>query len=402
MKNGITMTLRDVWDGIRSQPGRVGIACLAIALGMAVLTILISIMGGLKEKSARITNELGANVVAIIQNNDQNKNPANNLLEKHAAFLARNIPGSLVSSLRSYKVPTLGTDDMLSVVATDSSFLRIKQWKMFEGRFFDVNDINNRERHAVVSKPLSDRWAWETGDLVMLNDIPFKIIGIVSTGGATYETEVGDAGLIMGEHLLFVPNTIYPYWISESNNPMESVDAIYLKVPDSRDFEGVVSTAMSLMSQPGYRIEGISWVTSGSLLKGIKKLQKTIGGVVGSIAMLCLALGGILLMTLMIENIRGRVVEIGLRRALGASKMDIAALFTLEAILVTGTATLVGILVSHSMIIWFGDLFPVELQLGFGSFFLPFVAAIFLTILFSYWPARLAANITPAEALRND
>jgi len=396
------MALRDVWDGARSQPGRVGIACLAIALGMAVLTILISIMGGLKEKSARITSELGADVVAIVQNKDQGNKAASSLLEKHAAALANSIPGSLVSTLRRYRVPTLGTDEMLSVVATDSSLQRIKQWKMSAGRFLDVYDINDRERHAVISKSLSDRWAWKTGDLVMLNNLPFKVVGIVSTGGTANDAEVGEAGLIMGEHLLFVPKTVAPYWVSKADNLINSVDAIYLKAPESRDLEGIVSTAISLMSQPGYRAEDVSWVTSESLLEGIKKLQKTIGSVVGSIAFLCLALGGILLMTLMVENIRNRVVEIGLRRALGASKKDIAAMFTLEALLVTGTATLAGVTVSLFIITWFGNLFPVEFKAGFGSFFLPLIAAVFLTVLFSYWPARLAANITPSEALRNE
>ncbi len=402
MKGSFRSTWLDIRDGIRSQPGRFGVACLAIGLGMAVLTVLISILSGLNMKSKRLSDELGANVVAILSQNDRGRNSQNLLHEDHAAFLEKNLPGSIVSMQRSYKVPTLGTKEMLSVVATDSSLLQVRQWPMLEGRFLDKEDINKRERHIVVSRSLSERWGWKVGDLVMLDRFPFKVIGLLAPGGGGSDAEVGDAGLLLGENVVFIPNSIRPFWEKKKVWTAGSVDALYLKIPDNLDVDQALPRLQALFSQPGFKVEGLSFVTPASLVAGIKSLQKTLASLVGSVALLAIVLGGITLMTLMLENIRSRVMEIGLRRAMGATGRDIAVLFVSEALLVTFVATLAGTVLSLLLLFLKGDLLPVEINIGTGSVLIPLVTALILTLVFSYWPARLAAAISPSEALRNE
>jgi ABC-type antimicrobial peptide transport system permease subunit len=105
-------------------------------------------------------------------------------------------------------------------------------------------------------------------------------------------------------------------------------------------------------------------------------------------------------MSLMVANVRDRVTEIGLRRALGATRNDISFMFIYEAFLISGTAAVMGIVVTHLLLLLFKNAIPVPLKMGITSMFLPFAAAVILSICFSYWPAKLAARIEPAEALR--
>lgn len=402
MKSRPDSTLRDVWDEIRTQMVRVGLTFLAIAIGIASLTVLIAVLGGLKEKSRQIVKELGVNVVGILQQGEVDQNArAGSLQERHASLLAMNLPNCPVSTTHSYKVPTLGIQKLLSVVATDNSLIHIRQWKLCDGRFLDHWDIKNRERNAVVSRSLSRLWDWKVRDLIMLQNTPFKIVGVVEVGGGALDTELGDSGLILGERVVFVPKTVKPYWASNPTDPSSTVDAIFMRVPASENFAHVVSTAQRLLLQQDH-IKGLSWVTPESLIQGVKKMQNTIKLTVGSIAMLCLILGGTTLMSLMVSNVRDRVTEIGLRRALGASQWDIAFLFVTEACVVTGTAAVAATLLTHLLLVLGRHIFPVPLKLGLASIFIPLIIAVVLGIIFSYWPAKLAAKITPSEALRNE
>jgi len=400
MKNRWIFILRDIWDGIRTQPGRIGLALLAIAIGVSSLTILVAVLGGLKEKSRQIIQELGVNVIAIIQEKGDSQNITSQLEEYHASLLAFNLPGCRISTIRRYESPTLGTNETLTVIATDSSLIQIRQWRLKDGRFLDRTDIENRERNAVVGEFLSKLWNWRVGNLVMLRNTPFKIVGIVDVGGGALDVESGGSNLILGERVIFVPKTVTPNWMASYNNPGKSLDAIFLSVPTSLNFGHTLSKAQRLLSQPERRVEHISWVTPESLIRGIKRLQDTIGITVGSIVILCLVLGGTALMSLMVANVRDRVTEIGLRRTLGATEWDIAFLFVIEACLVTGTASLAGTTLTHILLLLGRHALPVPVRLGLMSILIPLGVSILLGMIFSYWPAKVAARITPSEALR--
>ena len=395
-------TLRDVWDGIRTQPGRVGLSFLAIGVGIASLSILMAVLGGLWERSQQIVQELGVNVIGILRQGEAGRNAVAGLQERDASLLARNLPECTVSTIRLYKVPTLGTRALLSVVATDSSLIRVKQWKLDTGRFLDHRDIENRERNAVVSRSLGTLWNWRVGDLIMLSDLPFRIVGIVSVASGALDPELGDLGLMLGERVVLIPKTITPYWVTDQEPPEPVVDAILLRVPTFLSLADVLSAAQRLLSQSGDRMSHISWVTPESLIRGLKKLQNTIQLTVGGVALLCLALGGTTLMSLMVANVRERVTEIGLRRAMGASQWDVAVLFVLEACVVTGAAAATATLGTHLLLIRFREALPVPLKLGSTSIAVPLCVAIILGMIFSYWPAMAAAKIMPAEALRNE
>lgn len=416
MGSRLISTFMDVWDGIRTQPGRVGLSFMAIAIGIASLTVLIAILSGLGEKSRQVVKELGVNVVGILQQGGAGQDAKGGLQERHASFLSINLPGSYVSTTRLYNVPTLGTNKLLSIVATDSSLIHIRQWKLHNGRFLDPQDIKNRERNVVVSKSLSKLWNWKVGNIIMLRNTPFKIVGIVEIGGGALDTEMGDSSLVFGERVAFVPKTISPYWVSNLNTPQattrylasnlrdpgSTIDAIFIKAPTYENFTNVVSTAQRLLLQPEYHLKGVSWVTPESLIKSIKKLQNTIRLTIGSVAVLSLILGGTTLMSLMVANVWDRVTEIGLRRALGASQRDIALLFVIEGCAVTGVAAIVAILGTHLLLSISSEAFSIPLKLGLESILVPLVVALVLGIVFSYWPAKSAAKITPSEALRNE
>lgn len=396
-------SLRDIADDVRARPGRAGLSFLAIAVGMTALTVLLAVLGGLQDRARQIVQELGVNVLAVVQQKPEVPNPDQPRLgDRHVDLLAANLPGADVSGVRRYDVPTPGSERQLQVIATDQHLLGIRQWTLRDGRFLDEHDLRTRERSAVISTALADQWQWKVGDIILLRDTPFRVVGVVHISAGALEGEAADAALVPGERPVFVPRTIPPYWLSTRITPEPELDALFVKVWDADAFPRAIATTRALLAHPDQRLANLSIVTPDVLLKRVRRLQNTIKLTVGSIAALCLVLGGTTLMSLMVANVRDRVTEIGLRRALGATAADIAGLFVLEAVLVTTAAALAGAGLTTAALALARSRFPVPLSLGWWSVLAPVCIAVVLGAVFAFWPARAAARISPSEALRNE
>ncbi|MCZ7591735.1 MAG: ABC transporter permease [Kiritimatiellae bacterium] len=403
MSEQLQGALRDIADDIRARPGRAGLAFLALGVGMTALTVLLAVLGGLEARAKRIVEELGAQVFAITQASASNpQQNSTRLNASRAELLATHLGSDAVSGIQFFENVSAGGDRQVRVIATDENLLNIRPWVISEGRFIDKHDMHNRERVAVVDAMIAREWNWRVGDTVQLREIPFRLIGLLSIGADALESESTERALSPGERAVFVPRSLPPYWQFTTPAPDLPLDALYVRAPAGQPMERAVALARELLSQPDQRLEQLSFLTPDVLLQRLRKLQDTIRFTAGSIALLCLILGGTTLMSLLVANVRERVTEIGLRRALGATARDIAGLFVLEAILLTGAAALVGAL-GAGAILWLArGRFPIDLRLDASVLFTPLLVATLLGAAFSFWPARAAARISPAEALRNE
>lgn len=393
------MTLRDIGDSIASRPTRFAVSFLAVAIGIVSLVLLLAVLSALNAKSQRLVQDLGVNVVGILRLAPMNE--SNGLRQRHAALISRNFESLTVSTMRRYHVPTLGTRQRLTVVATDHNMAILRGWPVVSGRFLDEEEIRNGVRSAVVSRALSAEWGWKVGHVVYLRDTPFTVVGIVDVGGSALDTEEGDPRLILGDRVVMVPHSVPPYWERGNTTPGDAVDALFVRGQHARS-DTLQLALKRMLSHPDQRAGELAWVTPASLLRGINQLKDSITITAGTISALCLVLGGTALMSLMVANVRDRITEIGLRRALGATRADIAVLFILEAVVVTVTAGLLGTLLAHLALFLTAGKWPVPVRADAWSMMIPPFTAAAMGTLFSYWPARTAARIAPSEALRNE
>lgn len=390
----------DVAEGIRARPARTALALLALAVGIAAWVVLSAVLDGLDHRSRAIVRELGIQVFGII-GDEGSAGGRHYFGRNHVDFLAANledcrVSGVLVDSLR---VP--GDRSAVGVVATDANLRHVRGWRRVEGRFLEQEDIRTRARVVVLSREVSRQWQRHVGEVVTLRGLPFRIVGVVDSGAGGGAPEVTRAGAGLGSRLLFVPWSAPAPW-REGKTRRPAVEAVYVRGHDEPAYGRALSRSIRLLRQPDQAVAGLSWVTPDVLLDGIRRLQRTIRWTAGSVAALCLLLGGVTLMSLMVANVRDRVPEIGLRRALGATGGDIAALFVTESLVVTGLAALVGTLSARILLLPVGGALPVPVHIGWPALVAPGLGAVLLGSLFSLAPARLAARIVPSEALRNE
>lgn len=396
--------LRDIYDGLRARPGRLGLSVFALAIGIAALTILLAVLGGLSDQSKRILSTLGANVFAVVQEGGNRGGEV--LQQEHISLLRENLAGYDIAGTREHAVDVPGRKDKLTVVATDAPLAELRGWTLMRGRFIDELDNREFRRVAVITPALarSDEQArgWQVGDTIQLGRRPYAIVGMVKPTGGAVEQGGAGAGLVPGERVVFVPAETPPYWETRGREWRDTVDMFFVRVPPGVAMASGQTAVRTLLGQPDLRLGGLGWITPERLLERVTRLQRTIRWTVGSIAWLCLILGGTTLMSLMVANVNERVTEIGLRRAIGATPGDISRLFVVEACLVTALAALLGSGITHLVLRATGERFPVPIRLDAETFLIPFAVAVVLGMVFSWWPARAAAQIAPSEALRND
>lgn len=397
-RSGLRFWARDLWEGVRSEPGRVGLAFLAVAIGFTALTLLLAVLDGLQARAQELVRELGANVMAVLPESRGTADAPPILTRARADRLARQLPECRVSAARRYEVGMpADKNSRVTVLATDERLLPLRGWTLESGRNLDPHDVRDGARHIVISAALSRRWSAGPGALVSLDQVSFRVVGVASIGGGGLEQESANPRLQTGELVVLMPHSAPVAWGDKTPDALGRADELFIQVPSGRPVEEWRPVARDLLGDAG-----LSWITPDVLLRGVRRWQQAVRLAGGSIALLCLVLGGTTLMSLMVANVRDRLPEIGLRRAIGAAPADIARMFTMEACLVTGLAALAGMGAAGLLVEILRRQLDVPVRLEGFVLLWPLGAAAVLGILFSYWPARLAARISPAEALRNE
>jgi len=395
--------LQDLWESVRSEPGRVGLSFLAVTLGTVALVALMSVLGSLRERARQIVEELGAQVVAVGPDISTSAEKPADLRVRHVDLLKAGLPGCRISSIRITTLPVGGVDDWTQVTLADENLAQVRGWRIERGRFLDRADLEGCQRNAVISRDLSSRLKIGVGKSIVLDRTPFTVVGILALEGGAWNIGMGEEQGLWGAAAgIFIPAStpIERSWMPFSE--ISRIHQIYIKVPAGLRVDDVSGMVRRLLRDPSLSMGRLKIVTPESLLVQVRRIQNTVRVAGGSVALLCLILGGTTLMSLMVANVRDRIPEIGLRRALGATGRDIATLFVVEACLVTGAAALAGSVLGLVVLAAAKTQFQAPLSITPAVVLMPFLVSIALGGAFAYWPARQAAGITPSEALRND
>lgn len=401
--HGAKALLQDLWESMRSEPGRVGLSFLAVTLGTVALVALLSVLGNLSDRARQVVDALGANVFAVGPVFGRSSERPADLRAHHVALLRAALPDCEISAIRRTTVPMGGVDDWTQVTLVDEHLAAVRGWRLERGRFLDRADLVDRQRNAVISRDLSSKLRITLGNSVVLDQIPFTVVGILGVDMGSAKVGTGDDPGLWGTAAgIYIPVTtpVERSWMPFSE--ISRVHQIFVKAPPAVEISSVVAAVQRLFRDPSLAMGDLEYVTPESMLVQVRRIQNTVRVAGGSVAFLCLVLGGTTLMSLMVANVRDRIPEIGLRRALGATGKDIAMMFVVEACLVTGAAAFVGSAVGVAVLWIARSQFDAPLSMSQSVVLVPFLVSILLGGVFAYWPARQAAGVTPAEALRNE
>lgn len=389
-------------DSFRASKLRFALTALGMVIGTASVILVVTI--GLTGRQF-ILNEIqkiGTNQIEVEYSGGgavgAEKVLYNDFLtrEDEKAVLAA-VPGVVASS------PVLQAHDRISFgggVVKDTLALGVSpQYKavrnliVLSGRFFDEQDESAHMMVAVVTVPFArDMFGSEDAALgkeFTIQGIPFTIVGIFKESVDTFgQTEIADQTILI------------PFSVARYFTGTDDVKQIYFtirtmdEVPEAtREIQRVIQSRHKPNSV--YKTFDLR-----ELLSTADRISMALIAVLVLVAAVTLAVGGVGIMNIMLANVRARIREIGIRKALGATYREVKLQFLAEAVIISLSGGLIGCLVGLAVPLSIRLFSNYELPISMWSVVIALAAAIAVGVVFGTVPATRAAQMNPVEALK--
>jgi putative ABC transport system permease protein len=283
------------------------------------------------------------------------------------------------------------------VVGTLPSYAVAGRLRVAEGRFLAALDEQDRKRVAVLGATLASRlfpFGAALGERVRLGSDWFTVVGVLEDRASPR----GRSGPIRSRDVNAC--AFVPLGALATGGTADGVDELVLRVDGAEQVRAAAEATRAVLRRTA-QSDGYELVVPREILRQKERTQRVFNVVTGAVAAISLLVGGIGIMNIMLASVAERRHEVGIRRAVGASRRDIAAQFLTESALLTaigGALGLVGGLVGSSAV---QHLAGWPTALAPGATVLALVTAVAVGIGFGAYPAWRAAHLEPMAALRS-
>jgi len=299
------------------------------------------------------------------------------------------------------------------ILGTTPDYLHIKNLRLRRGRFLSEPDQEKSANVVVLSAGAAERlfnFEDPVGQTLRLGSMVFQIVGVLYPQGS------GNAipGAMSGQDFnqdVYIPLSAARNRFGELqlivssgsfNLERNQLSEITLTVCNEDLVSQTAAMARKLLGDAHPKTSDIEVQVPLELLHQAEEEKRIWNMVLGSIAGISLLVGGIGIMNIMLATVTERTREIGIRRALGAKRIDITVQFLVESVVLSATGGLLGIVfgIGVPMVVtYFSD---IDAYLQWWPMPLTFLISVGIGVLFGVYPARRAALMDPIEALRHE
>lgn len=387
---------------LRANRLRTFLTALGLVIGNASVILVVTISLTSRDYILQQIEGIGSNIVygQYVVGSQQTSSVVTADFVKMADVQAvrQQLAGQIVAATgveSTYTRMTInGKEQDIQVNGSDEYYPAVRNLVIEAGRFFDGSDVALRQKVALLTDKLAKRLYGgqqaAIGQRIKIHDLQFTIAGV-------FREKVSSFGLseLAGESVL-VPITVINYFV-----PVERIDPIYVQVksPDDVQFvTGQVRQILESRHRPGarYTVENLT-----AILDAAKQIAMVLTVVLILVSAIALVISGIGIMNIMLVTVSERTREVGVRMAVGASRRDILQQFLLEAVIISVSGGVAGILL--------GVAIPLSVRYLVDSVFIPisklsiliaFTVSFLVGLIFGLLPANRAARLNPTEALR--
>jgi putative ABC transport system permease protein len=265
------------------------------------------------------------------------------------------------------------------------------------GRFFKNSEDLTRQRVAVVGPTVVDNLGLATpealiGESIRIRSIMFTVVGVYKAKGQT--------GFQNPDDNVFIPINTARFRVL-GNNRVRSISVLAPsedQIPETMaEIEKILRRMHKL--RPG-KDDDFQIRNASDFLSTAAETTQVFGLLLAGIAAVSLLVGGIGIMNIMLVSVTERTREIGIRKALGATKLNILFQFLIEAVVLCLVGGAIGIVLGAGGAVLFHRSFGWNTEVGLSSVWIAFGFSAFIGVVFGVYPARRAAGMDPIVALR--
>jgi putative ABC transport system permease protein len=389
-------------DSFRASKVRFALTALGMVIGTASVILVVTIGMTGKQYILELIQKIGTNSVELeyagggvtaaerVRYNDY-------LTREDEKAVDAQLPGVMYSS------PVLEMHDRISfgggvvkdtlVLGVSPQYRSIRNLIVTEGRFLDEEDDLAHIKCAVVTEVFAkERYGSPdaaVGQTFEISGIPFTIIGVFKEGVETFgQSEIQDQTILI------------PYSVARYFTGSERVNQIYFSMRSMDEVPDAQKEIVRIV-QSRHRANSVYKAqTLKQLLTMAAQIADALTAVLFLVATVTLAVGGVGIMNIMLANVRSRVREIGIRKALGATRREIRLQFLAEAVIISLVGGIVGTIVGLALPLSVRMFTAYAIPVSPWSVVVALTAATAVGVIFGTVPATRAAQMDPVESLK--
>jgi macrolide transport system ATP-binding/permease protein len=389
---------RTALRSLRANVFRSILTLLGIVIGVAAVIAMLAIGDGAKQAVVDRISAMGSNLLLVRPGaaNTRGFNSTATLVLDDVRAIDTEVPNVLAAVPEQNSNVTLryeGSDYSSNVTGTSAKFPLARQWKLARGSFFTDEDELDYATVAVLGRTVADALFPDgqdpLGKFVLVNNLVFQVIGVMSVRGASPNGQDQDDVVLV------------PYATSQLRlSGQRFLRNVTVAVQDVKRINETQAAMESLLAERHGKVD-FQVRNMASLMETATETQNTMTILLGSIAAISLLVGGIGVMNIMLVSVTERTREIGIRMATGARTRNIRSQFLIEALVVSAAGGVIGVIVGLGTAAVIGA-FGTPIQYSVAPVLLAFGCAFGTGLAFGYLPANKAAGLDPVVALASE
>ena len=371
-------------------------ALLGVLFGVVSLVLIVAAIEGSSLLANRVIEKLGPDSVLIISGSIK-KGPRSgfqNLTLEDVKEIGKleGIFALTYGVVKPMTVSDVSNSKFTSVFGVGENWLLSWNYRIEEGRGFTESDFKNLRKVAVIGHDVADFfWPGESpiGKIILIGKVPFKVIGLYAKKGKTPN----------GHNLddrVFIPFPVFDRLVEKTYG---HISIIRFRVFNMAEYNQIVKETRQILLKH-HKPDEFMIITPVVVKKFLSMLSATLAFFLGIASTTALVVGGFVLSSIFYINIYVRQWEIGLRRALGATKGDILKRFLYEAVVISLLASLLGNVLGYFAIKFILPLLNIPVVYPVEAFLLANLFTLGVCLFAVYFPARKASSFEPVSALR--
>jgi putative ABC transport system permease protein len=387
---------------------------LGIIFGTASVIAMISIGEGAKRQALAKYQDLGVSNI-IIRDKDMTDTDLEQVRLKFSQGLSLSDAiaiGEIIPGVTGIAPQAEAKSDAMygdrsskaTVIGITPEMTEVLNYRIDKGDFIDRDNYDRQLKVCVLGANIAhELFSYEDplGRNIKLGDQWFEVTGVLQTKTLFTET-VGELAARDLNNDVYIPLSTFSKRIPKVNELSSELKQVTVRLGSSEYLLQSADVIRSILIRRHFNNDDFSIIIPYELMEQEKKESRIYNLLLASIAAISLLVGGIGIMNIMLASVLERTQEIGIRRAVGGRKSDIMGQFVTEAMAMSITGGVIGVIAGVVLSLVIGFLTEVKTSLTVYSIFIAFSFSVVVGITFGYLPAKRAADLKPIESIRHE
>lgn len=399
--------LKIAFRALKRNKLRAFLTMLGIIIGVASVIAMMAIGEGSKQSIRSSLSGMGSNMITVMP---QSNEPGGVRLQGSSIQTLKMEDIEAIEKLQSPNInglsPVVSTSGQAikgaynwptTITGVSPDYLDIRQLKLKDGILFSEKDVKSFAKVCLLGQTVIDNLFPDgtdpIGQIIRFKNIPFQVIGVLqSKGQSNFGQDQDD--------IILAPYTTVQKRITATNYLQNIYASATTEATSDAATEEITNAIRESHRLSSAQSDDFQVRTQAELISTISATSSMLTVLLTAIAGISLFIGGIGIMNIMYVSVTERTREIGLRMSIGARGQDVLMQFLIEAILISITGGVIGVLLGISSASFISFFLRWPILISESSIVISFVVCALTGVFFGYYPAKKASGLDPIDALR--